>query len=165
MLHPAFLTTDNLLAECEIRRSRRSGPGGQHRNKVETAVFIEHRPTGIRAEATECRSQEQNRQRAIHRLRVKLALEIRSGESAPASSLWKSRVTNGKLQINPDHDNFPAILAEALDVAAQVDFDLATAANHLALTTSQLVKFLKLEPAALALVNAQRAALGYRPYH
>ena len=38
MIHPAALPFDALLKECEVRRLRRSGPGGQHRNKVETAV-------------------------------------------------------------------------------------------------------------------------------
>ena len=58
--HPASLPYDELIRECEVRRQRRSGPGGQHRNKVETGIFIEHKPSGIRAEATEQRSQAKN---------------------------------------------------------------------------------------------------------
>ena len=77
MVHPASLDIETLISDCEIRRQRRSGPGGQHRNKVETAIFIKHLPTGIEAGATERRSQEQNRLRAIGRLRLKLAVEHR----------------------------------------------------------------------------------------
>ena len=51
--HPAALDPERLLAACDATRTRRSGPGGQNRNKVETAVILRHRPTGIQAEANE----------------------------------------------------------------------------------------------------------------
>ena len=59
---------EQLLAECDVRASRRSGPGGQHRNKVETAISLHHLPTGVRAEASERRSQAQNQTQALFRL-------------------------------------------------------------------------------------------------
>ena len=77
-MHPVQLTVDALLQQCNIRRSRHSGPGGQHRNKVETAIEITHRPTGIISFAAERRSQEQNRQVAMSRLRLLLAIRVRS---------------------------------------------------------------------------------------
>ena len=49
-----------------------SGPGGQHKNKKFTAVKIIHLPTGISAVATEQRSQAQNREVALQRLRAKI---------------------------------------------------------------------------------------------
>jgi hypothetical protein len=166
--HPAALPTERLLGECRIWRQRRSGPGGQHRNKVETAVIIEHVPTGIRGEASERRSQEQNRRVAVFRLRIQLAIHVRSWitavESYDASPLWKTRRTGNCLSVSPRHDDFPAVLAEALDVTAASNFHLPTAARVLGTTTSQLLKFLADEPAALALVNAQRHQQGRRPY-
>ena len=164
MKHPAQLPIEELLADCEFQRTRRSGPGGQHRNKVETAVIVEHRPTGTRAEANERRSQEQNRQVAIHRLRVKLAIEVRSPAEADVSALWRSRTVGGKLAVNAEHDDFPALLAEALDAVTAAEFDVATAATALGASSSQLVKLLKLEPAALALVNRERQQRGQSAY-
>jgi hypothetical protein len=164
MTHPSRLPIENLLADCEFRRTRRSGPGGQHRNKVETAVVAEHMPTGIRAEANETRSQETNRQNAIHRLRVRLALEIREKSESKLSDLWVSRTTNGKLAVNADHEDFPALLSEALDTLAELDFDLPTAAARLNISSSQLVKFLKIEPVALGLVNRERETRGLSAY-
>ena len=55
MIHPAQYPVQRLLAECEINRTRGSGPGGQHRNKVETAIVVVHLPTGLRGEASERR--------------------------------------------------------------------------------------------------------------
>ena len=52
MSHPAAHDLERLLADCDVRFTRRSGPGGQNRNKVETAVVLTHRPTGLVAEAT-----------------------------------------------------------------------------------------------------------------
>jgi len=50
-VHPAALSPAQLLEVCDVRRTRRRGPGGQHRNKVETAVVITHPPTGVKGEA------------------------------------------------------------------------------------------------------------------
>ncbi len=63
---------DELLRQCEVDRYRASGPGGQHRNKTESAVRLTHRPSGIVVTATERRSQLQNRLVALTRLREKL---------------------------------------------------------------------------------------------
>ena len=125
--HPSCLATPALLLQCEVRRQRRSGPGGQHRNKVETAVVLVHQPTGLRGEASERRSQAQNLKVAVRRLRIKLAIHFRSPHSGPSggdrSPLWQSRVRGLKIAISPAHDDYPSLLAEALDVLSGCGFD------------------------------------------
>ena len=164
-VHPAALNGEDLFAQCQFRRTRRGGPGGQHRNKVETAVVLTHRPTGVAAEANERRSQHQNRRVAVFRLRVNLALQVRCPRlaSAPPSRCWQGRCRGGRIAVNPDHDDFPTLLAEALDMLAAHEMDVPAAAESLRVTPSQLTKFLKLEPRALAQVNRAREQSGLRP--
>ena len=57
-----------LKKDCDIETYRASGPGGQHRNKTESAVRVTHRPTGITRVATEHRSQLRNRELALERV-------------------------------------------------------------------------------------------------
>jgi hypothetical protein len=156
--HPAAAGAEQLLAECEVRRLRRSGPGGQHRNKVETAINLQHLPTGVHAEASERRSQAQNRSQALFRLRVNLALEVRRARALDdgPSPLWQSRCGSGGLKLSASHDDFPTLLAEALDVLAALEFEPKSAAAILHCTPSQLIRLLKLDPRALALVNGWR---------
>jgi hypothetical protein len=159
------LSVDRLLKDCEFARTRRGGPGGQHRNKVETAVVVEHVPSGVAAEANERRSQGQNRRVAVFRLRVNLALAVRcpTGECRVPSAVWQSRCRNGRVAVNSEHEDFPALLAEALDVLESCEMDIRAAAQQLTVTASQLTKFLKQEPRAVTQINAHRTRLGLRP--
>lgn len=160
MVHPACLPPDELLNVCHVATTRRSGPGGQHRNKVETAVVVVHLPSGVRGEASERRSQLQNREVAIQRLRVKLALAVRHEASTVPSQIWQARAAGGKLTVSVDHAHYPALLAEALDVVHANDYDISAAAAQLGISASQLVKLLRTEPMALAQVNVLRRARG-----
>ena len=68
--HRKFNTDlETLKNQVMIETYRSRGPGGQRKNKTETAVRLIHLPSGIRVIATEYRSQAQNRNLAFQRLR------------------------------------------------------------------------------------------------
>jgi hypothetical protein len=163
--HPAGWDDTTLLAACEVQRTRRSGPGGQHRNKVETAVVLTFRPTQARAEASERRSQADNQRVALFRLRLRLALDVRlphTPELAP-SDRWRGRVMGERIRVNSEHEDFPPLLAEALDAVHHYQGELAAAASDLGVTSSQLARLLRQHPPAWQQVNRQRLQSGRRP--
>lgn len=161
-LHPVLLSDDELLRDCVVRHGRRRGPGGQHRNKTESAVVIIHTPTGVEGQAAERRSQFDNHRMAVKRLRLNLALQVRSTELANSSpsALWCSRRHDDRIACNSDHADFPVVLAEALDVIMEHQAHISGAALQLGITPSQLIKLLKQEPRAFAGVNTARRERG-----
>lgn len=91
-----------LKKQVVVETYRSRGPGGQRKNKVETAVRLTHLPSGITVVATENRSQSENRRLAFERLRERLVKlnrpkKRRIATSIPSSSVEK-RMEEKKIQ-------------------------------------------------------------------
>ena len=114
---------------------RTGGPGGQHRNRVDSKVILTHRPTGIESAAGERRSADRQPPGGGPRAcDFALALHVRTpvpvGEIG--SELWRSRrrvvkddagKLSGRISCSPNHHDFPSLIAEALDVMAAANWD------------------------------------------
>lgn len=81
------------LRDEDLRESfaRSSGPGGQHVNKVSTAVTLTHLPTGISVTASDSRSQSMNRKIARERLAEKLDGRRRARQLEMKAATAKAR--------------------------------------------------------------------------
>ena len=69
-------------SDIEMQVFRASGAGGQHINKTSSAVRLIHRPTGMVASSQEERSQLQNREKALNRLKAMVAAKIEEEHEA-----------------------------------------------------------------------------------
>lgn len=163
--HPASLSNVQLLRDCRTLRTRRGGPGGQHRNKVETAVVIEHLPSGVSAEANERRSQAENLKAAIMRLRIRLAVSVRgiADSNTTPSARWQSRRAGMRVSVSATHDDFPTLLAEALDHVSAANFQLSIAAKSLGVSTTSLLNLITKAREAVEWLQQMRSERGLPP--
>lgn len=154
-----------LLAECRIDTHRVKGPGGQHRNKTESAVRLVHAPSGITVTGTERRSQHENKAVALDRLREALALYSRV--PLPTEIVWPPTVGvgGGRLRVSERNPARHHVVALALDALAGAGGQPKDAAAALGLTTSSYTKFLAAHPKAWQEANRLRAALGLGALH
>ncbi|ESW24443.1 hypothetical protein PHAVU_004G131500 [Phaseolus vulgaris] len=169
-----YLTDEDLMRQCEMGTFKSSGPGGQHRNKRESAVRLKHLPTGIIAQASEDRSQHKNRASALSRLRSLIALKVRKTVdldpySPPRELLQilppKSSIRGSDCgpQIGPNNPRFALGMQALLDLVFAVEGSVSDAAKYLGLSTGALSRLILSDDSLRKEVNDLRASKGMKP--
>ena len=147
------LDDDALLKKCRIDNFRSTGPGGQHRNKTDSAVRLTLNDHQISASADESRSQHQNRLQALKRLRREIAYHLREEEILT----WDDDV-----KMNIDNPKYPSFLGIVVDALIVTEYKLGEAAQHIGITTGKLNKALQRDKQLWDFVNQERQKLGLK---
>jgi peptide chain release factor-like protein len=159
---------DALIAQCEVDRYRASGPGGQHRNKTESAVRLRHKLTGISAIGEDSRSQSENKLHAVRRLRSALALNVREPvrlDGFVPSTRLAAFVAAGTAPLGAKTKltgAFWAAIGELLDLLVAGGLEIGATAQRLGITTGALSKLLLHDEHVARAVNDLRRASGMR---
>jgi hypothetical protein len=157
---------DSLLADCTVDTYRASGPGGQKRNKTSSAVRLRHYPSGLSVISEESRSQHENKHHALRRLRMAIAIQIRAAidpDHALPADLQRYVLPDGRIRIGEKNDAYPRFVAFALDSLAANRGSTSKVAGVVCSTSSQLLRLLARNGAALAAVNGLRKEIGLHP--
>jgi peptide chain release factor 2 len=133
---PVLEDPDVDVNESDIRMEvfRASGAGGQHVNKTSSAVRLIHEPTGLVASSQEERSQLQNREKAMNRLRTMIAARVIEEREAELDRIagrqaqvgWGSQIRSYVLQPYQMVKDLRTEV-ETSNVAAVIDGDITQA--------------------------------------
>ena len=159
-----------LIGQSEVDRYRASGPGGQHRNKTESAVRLRHKASGVTAIGEDSRSQAENKIHAVRRLRAAIALEVREPVAdlagyAPSPRLAQL-VAGGTAPLGARTrltGDYWAAIAELLDLLVAGELEIGATAQRLGITTGALSKLLLHDEQVARTVNDLRRARNLRP--
>jgi hypothetical protein len=160
-----FPSDEVLLGQCEVDTYRASGPGGQKRNKTESAVRLRHKPSGLIVIAEESRSQPENKARALRRLRKAMAVKLRQAVETDGvpEAVQACIDKRGRLDVGRRDVRYLPAVAAVLDVFVACKGSVADTAHRLGLTTGNLSSFLTDDEEVYVEANRLRTSFGLRP--
>lgn len=160
------LSDEALLEDCRFDAFRGPGPGGQKRNKTSNSIRLTHLPTGISVIAGESRSQAENKMRALRRLKLRLAVEVRHAidpRGFEPPPWFREVVQLGRLAVSHRNEHYARTAALVLDLLDSRRGAIGDVGKLLGVSTSSVAKFLMVEPQLWSAANAIRKAASLPP--
>ena len=161
------LSDADLLAECHRDYWRASGPGGQKRNKTDSAVRLRHHGCGLLVTSSDTRSRAQNTRRAVRRLREAIALRIREPvetQNYHVHSELLAFLHSPQRGTSFQRDAAYLIaIAELLDVFIACQCAIGETSKCLGVRSGLLSRFIRRDDRLIRRIGELRIAAGLRP--
>ena len=166
--YPFILAEEKAFANsCRLEPYMASGPGGQKRNRTYSAVRAIHKDTGLSVIAEESRSQLENKEKALKRLRKTIALQLRKDFSNKGFSIHPMAedffLKEGGNKMNLKNRRYPLFCAVVLDSIYAAKGKVSEASGMLHLSTGKLNKVMSADRDLFCAVNKMRAFFGLNP--
>ena len=149
---------------CKLEFYIASGPGGQKRNRTYSAVRATHNKTNISTIAEESRSQTDNKEKALKRLKKKIALHVRKDFSATGFKVHPEAaelfLREGIKKINSKNSLYPLYCAVLLDSIYTAKGKLSEASERLNSSTGKMNKVISSDRDIFNAVNRLRSSFG-----
>jgi hypothetical protein len=148
-----ILLMDNaaLAAVCQFEFFKGSGPGGQKRNKTSSAVRVKLAEFDISTSDCTERSQHRNRDNALNKLKIAIALQFREEPPEIAPESWDCSIHS---------PHFPLFAAQMLDLLSSCEFNHQAAAEKWGKSQTSFLKKLFRVPEIWQFVQRERELNG-----
>ena len=157
-----WLLTDysNFIKECNLLEFQTRSAGGQHVNRKYSAIRVIHNPTKYTSYSSNTRSQYKNKQSAVYKIKIKIALNIRVEKNA----IIKSSIKYNFINNFSIRSRSPIWIAIILDLLLKYKYDSKIVAETLGISTTRLIKILYNEIIIWRFVNQCRNKVGLKNF-
>ena len=147
------MSDEELLNNCKTDHFIATGNGGQKRNKTSSAVRLSLKNSDISVTASEDRQQSVNKKRALRKMRIAIAMEMRE----------EPKEWGGQLDMNPKNPQYPLFVACLVDHLFDKAWQVSEVAKSMDISTGKLIKIIAKDDSLWQFVNKERQRSGYKP--
>ena len=147
------MSDEELLNNCKTDHFIATGNGGQKRNKTSSAVRLSLKNSDISVTASEDRQQSVNKKRAIRKMRIAIAMEMRE-----QATEW-----DGQLDMNTKNTQYPLFIACLTDNLFDKNWQVSEVAKSMDISTGKLIKIIAKDDNLWQFINKERQRSGYKP--
>ena len=147
------LSDEELVSLCSVDPYKSTGNGGQKKNKTSSAIRMTLKDSSISVTESGDRQQSVNKKRAIRKMRMAIAMELRD-----EAKKWE-----GQLDMNAKNSQYPAFLACLIDNLVEKNWQVSDVAKLFDISTGRFIKILAKDDNLWQYVNQQRQRNNLKP--